>query len=138
MLGCTSRQCCGSQISGPNWSLCRDIESSIVTESSVFVASFCRNLQFSFATYSLSFFLDYVATNFDNIVTEFLSRRLVLVMTGFVMSRHKIVAPGSSYTSALRKCSDIIFFVATCLFLFSLSTLSQYSFLCRDRISLIP
>ena len=56
---------------GPNWSLCRDIESFVVTEFSVFVAGFCRSIQFFVATYSLGSFLDSIATYFDNVMTEF-------------------------------------------------------------------
>ena len=57
------------QISGPNWSFCRDIESSIATESLIFVAGFCRSLLFPVTTCSLSFYLDFVATDFDNVTT---------------------------------------------------------------------
>ena len=49
---------------GPNWSLCRDIESSVATEFSVFVAGLCRSMQFFVATCSLGFFLDSVAIKF--------------------------------------------------------------------------
>ena len=59
------------QISGPNWSLCREIEISVATESSVIVAGFCYSMQFSIATGSLIFFLDSVAVDFDNVATRF-------------------------------------------------------------------
>ena len=55
--------------SGPNWLLYRDIENYVATELLVFVAGFCRGMQFSVATSSLSFFLDFVATNFNNVTT---------------------------------------------------------------------
>ena len=71
MLGCTSNCIVDPQISGPNWSLYRDIESYVVTEFLVFVVGFCRSMQFSIATGSLRFFLDSVTTNFDNVVTVF-------------------------------------------------------------------
>ena len=45
------------QNSSPNWSLYRDIESSVATEFSVFVVGLCRSLLFS------------VATDFDNVTT---------------------------------------------------------------------
>ena len=48
-----------------------DIESSVATESSVFVPGFYRGLQFSIATCSLSFFLDSVAIDFDNVAIAF-------------------------------------------------------------------
>ena len=70
------------EISGPNWLLCRDIESSVAIGSSVFVAGFCRSLQFSIATCSLSFFLDYVMIDFDNVATKFCSSSFVLIATG--------------------------------------------------------
>ena len=55
---------------GPNWMLyCVDIKHYVVTEFSVFVAGLCCSIQFSVTTCSLSFVLDYVATNFDNAVT---------------------------------------------------------------------
>ena len=54
---------------GLNWSICRDIESSIVIEFSIFVAGLCRSMQFSVATCSLGFFLDSIATGFDNVST---------------------------------------------------------------------
>ena len=50
----------------------------------------------------------------------------------------KFFAPSSLYTSVSRNCRGIIFIVATHIFLFILSTLSQQSFLCRDKISLVP
>ena len=59
------------QISGPNWSFCRDIESSVATDSSVFAPGFYHGLQFSVATCSLSFFLDSVAIDFDNVAIAF-------------------------------------------------------------------
>ena len=54
---------------GPNWSLYRDIESSIAIEFSVFVVGLCRSMQFSVATCSLGFFLDSVTIDFDNVTT---------------------------------------------------------------------
>ena len=67
---------------GPNWSLCRDIESSFTTEFSVFVTGLRHNMHFSVVTCSLGFFLDSVAIDFDNVATEFLCNHLVLVATG--------------------------------------------------------
>ena len=55
----------------PNWSLCCDIETYVATELLIFIAGFYCSMQFSIATGFLSFFLDYVMTNFDNVVTEF-------------------------------------------------------------------
>ena len=57
------------KIYGPNWLLCRDIESSIAIESLVFVVAFVATCNFSVAIGSLSFFLDSVTTDFDNVVT---------------------------------------------------------------------
>ena len=57
------------QISGLIWSLCRDIESFVMTESSIFVAGFCHSMQFSIATGTLSFVLYSVTTDFDNVAT---------------------------------------------------------------------
>ena len=54
---------------GPKWSLCRDIESSVTTQFSVFVVGLYRSMQFSFATCSLGLFLDSVVTDFDNVAT---------------------------------------------------------------------
>ena len=59
------------QNSNPNWSLCRDIESFVATEFSVFVAGLFRSMQFSIAACSLAFFLDSIATDFDNVTTKF-------------------------------------------------------------------
>ena len=59
------------QNSSPNWLLCLDIESYVTTEFSVFVAGLCRSMKFYVSTCSLGFFLDYVATDFDNAATEF-------------------------------------------------------------------
>ena len=59
------------QISSLIWSLCRDIESSIATESLVFVAGFCHRMQFSVVIGFLSFVLDSAATDFDNVAIEF-------------------------------------------------------------------
>ena len=56
---------------GPNWMLCRNIKHSIPTEISVFVAGLYHSIQFSIATCSLSFVLDSVVTNFNNVTTEF-------------------------------------------------------------------
>ena len=59
------------QLSGQNWSFCRDIETSVTIESLVFVAAFVVACTFFFVTTcSLSFFLDFVATDFDNVATE--------------------------------------------------------------------
>ena len=49
----------------------REIESFFMKKSSVFVVGFCRNMQFFVAIGSLSIFLDYVITDFDNVTTEF-------------------------------------------------------------------
>ena len=59
------------QNSGPNWSLCRDIESSIATELLVFVASSIVASYFLVVTCSLGLFSDYVATYFDDVATYF-------------------------------------------------------------------
>ena len=58
-----------AQNSGPNWSLFRDIESFVATEFLVCVAGLCCSMHFSVANCSLGFFLDFVATDFDNITT---------------------------------------------------------------------
>ena len=105
------------QNSGPNCSLCCDIESFIATEFLVFVASLYRSLFFSVATYSLSFLLDYVATDFDNVVTRFWYNRFVLVVTGMsCVATHKCVATSFSFPSASEICRDIIFLVVTNFF----------------------
>ena len=57
------------QNSSPNWSLSWDIEISIATEFSVFVVGLCCSMQSSVETCSLSSFLDFVATDFDNVAT---------------------------------------------------------------------
>ena len=54
---------------GPNWSLCCDIESFVVTEFSIFVVGLYRSMQSSVATGSLSSFLDSFTTDFDNVAT---------------------------------------------------------------------
>ena len=59
------------QISTPNWSLFHNKESSIATESLVFVTGFYRNMQFSITTGSMSFLFDSVATYFNNVAIEF-------------------------------------------------------------------
>ena len=72
MLGRTSiLALCIPKIYSPNLSLCRDIESSVVTEFSVFVFGLCLNMQFFVATSSLYFFSDYIPTYFDNVTIEF-------------------------------------------------------------------
>ena len=102
------------QISGPNWSLCRDIESFVTIESLVFVVGFCRNLQFFFVTYSLSFFLDSITIDFNNVAIGM-----------SCVATQNLFAPSSLCTFASGNCRDIIFFIATSIFLFSLSTLSR-------------
>ena len=57
------------QNSGPNWSLCREVESSITTELSVFVVASVVASCFFVATSSLGLFLDCVATYFDDVAT---------------------------------------------------------------------
>ena len=54
---------------GPNWSLCRDIESSVAIEFLVFVVGLCRLMQSSIATCSLGSFLNSVTKDFDNVAT---------------------------------------------------------------------
>ena len=111
---------------GPNWSLCRDIESSVVTEFLVFVAGFCHSMQFFVAACSLGLFLDSIATNFDNVATEFLLQPSCSCRNRNVLCRDtKFVALSSFYTPAFGNCRDIIFFIATNFFLFSISTLSR-------------
>ena len=55
------------QNSGPIWSLCHDIESSVATEPPVFVASSVIASRFSVATFSLGLFLICVATYFVDV-----------------------------------------------------------------------
>ena len=55
------------QIYGPNWSLCREIESSVEIELPIFVVASIVDSCFSVATYSLGLFLDCVATYFDDV-----------------------------------------------------------------------
>ena len=57
------------QNSGPNWSLCRDIESSVMTEPPFFVAFSVVASYFSIATFSLGLFLICVATYFVDAAT---------------------------------------------------------------------
>ena len=57
------------QNSGPNRSLCPDIESSVAIESLVFCRCLCCSFLFSVTTYSLGLLLDCVATYFDNVAT---------------------------------------------------------------------
>ena len=57
------------QNSGSNWSLCQDIESFVVTELPVFVASSVVASRFSVATFSLGLFLICDATYFVNVAT---------------------------------------------------------------------
>ena len=59
------------QNSGPNWSLCRDIQSSIATKFLVFVTGLCRSMQSFVTTCSLSSLLDSITTDFDNVATKF-------------------------------------------------------------------
>ena len=54
---------------GPNGSLCRDIESYVVREPPVFVASSIVASHFSVATFSLGLFLICVATYFIDVAT---------------------------------------------------------------------
>ena len=124
---------------GLNWSLCRDIESSVATEFSVFVAGLCHSMQSFVATCSLSSFLNYVATDFDNVAIEFWCSSLVLVAIGmYCVATPNLFAPNFLCSSASGVCHDIIFLITTNIFLFSLLTLSRQSFLCRDKISLSP
>ena len=60
------------QNSGPNWSLCGDLESSIAIEFLVFIADLCRCLLFLVTIYFLSFYLDSISIDFDNVTTLFL------------------------------------------------------------------
>ena len=57
------------QDSGPNWSLCRDIESSVGTEPPVFVASSVVASHFFVATFFLGLFLIFVVTYFVDVAT---------------------------------------------------------------------
>ena len=54
---------------GPNWSLCRKIESSVATEPPVFVASSVLASRFSVTTFSLGLFLISFATYFVDVMT---------------------------------------------------------------------
>ena len=104
---------------GSNWSLCRDLESVVVIEFLVFVAAFYRCLLFPIVTYFLGFYLDSVVTYFDNVTTEFWCNSLVLVATEMscVMTPN-LFAASFSFPIASGICHDIIFLVATRLFLF--------------------
>ena len=104
---------------GPNWSVFQNIESYVTTEFSVFVADLCCSMQSSVATCSLSYFLDSVATDFDNVVTELWCSLLVLVVTGMycVVTKFSLSQQTFSF-SACQLCRDRVFFF------------------CRDRISL--
>ena len=111
------------QNSGPNWSLCRDLESFDATDFSVFVVVLCRSMQSSIATCSLSSFLNSVATDFDNVATKFWCS--VLVVTGmYCVATLNLFETSFSCPSAYGVYRDIIFLVAINIFLFSLSTLS--------------
>ena len=89
--------------SSPNWLLCCDIESSIETEFSVFVAGLCRSMQFSNTTCSLGLFMDFVATDFDRIsMQSSCSRRNRNVLCSYT----KFVATSSFYTLASGNCRD--------------------------------
>ena len=114
------------QNSGLNWSRYHDIESSVTTEFSVFFSSLCRRMQSSITTCSLSSFLDSIATDFDNVATKFLCSNLVLVATRMpCVVTSNLFATSFSCLSASGICHDIIFLVATNIFSFNLSTLSQ-------------
>ena len=121
------------QNSGLNWSLFRDIESSVATEFLVFVAGLCRSMQSYVATCSLRSFLDSVAIDIENVMKEFWCSNLVLVAIGMpCVAIPNLFATSFSCPSPSGICRDIIFLVTTKIFLFSLSKL------CRDRISLSP
>ena len=110
---------------GPNWSLCRNIESSVATEFSVFVASLYRSMQSFVTTCSLSSFLNSVMTDFDNVAIEFWCSSLVLVATGmYCVATPNLFATTFSCPSASGVCHDIIFLVATNIFHFNLSNIS--------------
>ena len=79
----------------------------------------------------MSPFLDYVETDFDNVLTKFLCSILVLVATGMSC----VVTP-NLLQPVLFKLLPLET-VTTSIFLFSISTLSRQSFPCRDRISSI-
>ena len=66
---------------GPNWSLCRDIESYVVIEPPIFVASFVVASYFSVATFSLGLFLICVTTHFVDVATYISFSGLVIVAT---------------------------------------------------------
>ena len=53
----------------PNWSLYHDIEIFVAIEFLVFVVGLYRSVQSSVVTCSMGLFLDYVVTDFDNVVT---------------------------------------------------------------------
>ena len=67
MLGLTSLIALDPQNSGPNWSLCRDIEGYVAIKLSVFVAASIVGSCFSIKAYSLGLFLDCVVTYFDDV-----------------------------------------------------------------------
>ena len=107
---------------GPNWSLYHDIERYFATEFSVFVAGLCCSMQSSVTNWSLSSFLDYF-------MTKFLCSNLVLAATGMpCVATPNLFAIGVSCPFASGIYRNIIFLIATNIFLFSLSTLSQLDF----------
>ena len=101
----------------------------VATEFSVFVAGLCRSMQSSITTCSLGSFLNYVATDFDNVATEFWCSSLVLVAIGmYCVMTPNLFATSFSCPSASEVYRDIIFLVATNIFLFSLSILLRQDF----------
>ena len=102
------------------------ISHSVTTEFSIFVTGLCHSMQSSVVTCSLSSFLDYVVTDFDNVVTKFWCSSLVLVATGmYCVTTPNMFPANFSCPSTSRVCRNIIFLVATNIYLFSLSTLSR-------------
>ena len=106
------------QNSGPNWSLCHDLESSIAIEFSVFVADFCRCLLFLVTTCFLSFYLDSVAIDFDNVTTLFLLQQSCSCRDRNVL------------------CHNIEFVCNQLFLYYCLCKLSRHNFHCRDKLFL--
>ena len=126
MLGRTSKLCCGSPNLWPKLvalsrhkKLCRDKVFNLFHWLLSHHAVFCRD-RFSelFLGFCRDRFLTMSRHSFDSIVL-FLSQYECLV------SQHKNLLHPALYTLlSLETVCDIIFFIATCIFLFSLSTLS--------------
>ena len=120
------------QNSGPNWSICRNIKKSVVTELSVFVVA--SVVASCFLSRRVLWACSWIVLRHTLIISQhkFYSAVLFLSRQECLMLQHQTCFSTSfSYRCSFGVCRNIIFLVATNIYF------STYQ-LRRDRISLSP